>query len=405
MTTRFLLAAGALLAFFMTTVSVSAAPPSAPLSAPLSADAQLFEALDLSQPTLADVKRAADAHDIPAAKHALAEYFRHRTSVPCAQNAASNLEIARRRPRPSQERNQKAGAKQKTGISLETKRKFVTNLIPGDCARGVLLPHALGTAGLSHADFFSGGPATTAASKSQLAEKNLPPGEMPALLQAASMTAQELATRLVKADGAGLSFGLRGAKPENVTLKPFYEVHFERYALYWPIMSAGEHARRQAEATASFAWEEAQAAEEKRPDLEAVTVDRVLIGDVDSERAHSFAAERSNSGGPPQARWRDASGWFSYAMKVRPDAPLAIRARYYGGDIGRAFDIAVDGKVIATEQLTGRRRGAQFGIYPIPPEITRGKDKVTVRFEAKPGSLAGGLYDLRVVLQPLNLPA
>ena len=32
-----------------------------------------------------------------------------------------------------------------------------------------------------------------------------------------------------------------------------------------------------------------------------------------------------------------------------------------------------------------------------PADLVAGKEPVTVRFEAKPGSLAGGLFDLRVV--------
>ena len=35
--------------------------------------------------------------------------------------------------------------------------------------------------------------------------------------------------------------------------------------------------------------------------------------------------------------------------------------------------------------------------YPIPERLTKGKKQVTVRFAAKPGATAGGIFDLRVL--------
>ena len=127
-----------------------------------------------------------------------------------------------------------------------------------------------------------------------------------------------------------------------------------------------------------------------------MTIDRVFIGDIASEAAHHFASDQSSSGGEGDGRWRDAKGFLSYEMKVVPDAPVAVRARYYGGDENRQFDVLVDGQRIATQQLVGKRAGAAlFGVYPLPPELTRGKQNVTVRLQPKNGSIAGGVFDLR----------
>jgi hypothetical protein len=114
------------------------------------------------------------------------------------------------------------------------------------------------------------------------------------------------------------------------------------------------------------------------------------------------AGERTNTGGalPPYSQWRDGSGWFSYELKTLPDRPMRLFCVYWGADTGRVFDLIVDGKVIATQRLTGSRPGEYLRVlYDVPADLTRGKEHVTVRFEARDGTVAGGLFDLRT-LQP-----
>jgi hypothetical protein len=62
----------------------------------------------------------------------------------------------------------------------------------------------------------------------------------------------------------------------------------------------------------------------------------------------------------------------------------------------------VDGVRIATQSLQNDRPGQFFDVtYPVPVELTRGREKVTVRFQARPGNTAGGFYGLRVVRRGL----
>ncbi len=181
-------------------------------------------------------------------------------------------------------------------------------------------------------------------------------------------------------------------KPDDLTLTPFYLVHFQRYAIYWQQSTAAEwEARRQR-----------LAAEEAREQLEAArTTDRVRIGEQQPEIDHSLLSEKSESGmGPQDRRWRHArdGGWFSYELKLpAAGTPCAVQACYWGPDGGRTFDIAVDGTVIATQKLEGGKEGFFTVEYPLPTALTDGKTKVTVRFQAKPGETAGGIFDLRTV--------
>lgn len=250
----------------------------------------------------------------------------------------------------------------------------------------VLLAGPLGTEGLTRDDFYGGGPFN---SPGQLAQKAVPRSHVPTLIGDPARAA----SRIMRAPGPALAFHTKGlGRPGDVALVPFYTLFFQRYALYWPFQSAAafnEERRRRA------------AEEREAATLEARTVDRVLVGDAASEAAHALASDRSRTGsaGAPFAHWRDSEGgWFSYRLGVPTDGPVAVRCTYFGGDTGRAFDILVDGHAIATQTLTGPRPGEFLAVsYPIPPELTRGRTRITVRFAAKPGSLAGGVLDCRTV--------
>ena len=274
----------------------------------------------------------------------------------------------------------------------------------------ILLAGKLGTQGLKPENFLGGSnvlqpkPGSAAG---QLAHEKLPISDFPVVLTDATTTTAtapapapaQLAQLLVPVDAQKLRFQLNGTNSAApVILAPFYDVVYERYSTYWPVMNAAQFAAFRKTEQAEFAYNAQQAAEENRADLKDVTIDRVFIGDIASEAAHHFASDQSSSGGTGDGRWRDAKGFMSYEMKVVPDAPVAVRIRYYGGDEGRQFDVLVDGQVIATQQLAGKRAGAAlFGVYPLPPELTRGKQSVMVRLQPKPGSVAGGVFDLRTI--------
>ncbi|GAG16893.1 unnamed protein product, partial [marine sediment metagenome] len=112
--------------------------------------------------------------------------------------------------------------------------------------------------------------------------------------------------------------------------------------------------------------------------------------------------KQTSSGVFRNRNWRHAGrGWFSYTMKVLPDTPMTLLCTYWGSDAGgRTFDVLVAGSKIATQKLDRNRPGKFFDVeYEIPRELTRGQKTVTVRFEAHPGKMAGGVFDC-VMLRP-----
>ncbi len=178
----------------------------------------------------------------------------------------------------------------------------------------------------------------------------------------------------------------------ELTLIPLLRQHKKPYIVYWDVLS-------EAQWTAKLA--EIQAEEARRKALDAQTVDRVMIGEDPSERTHAMVGERTGAGEYGARHWRHAvdGGWFSYEMKVLDGRPMKLLCCYWGSDAGpREFDVLVDGQKIATQKLNNNRPDQFYDeIYPIPAELSRGKAKITVRFQGHPGNMAGGVFDCRVL--------
>lgn len=204
---------------------------------------------------------------------------------------------------------------------------------------------------------------------------------------------KSLLRHLKREPGPGLVFKTEGlGRPQEAALRPFKDLMYNRYALYWEVVSPADWQKRETER---------QAAETARLEAAARIVDEVAPGEQQSETDHGFAGERSQTGDFNGRKWRDAreGGRFSYVLKIQTGTPQALRCTYWGDEGGnRVFDILVDGQALATQKLDHNRRGQFFDVdYPIPPALLAGKEKATITFQAKPGAFAGGVFHAAVV--------
>ena len=135
--------------------------------------------------------------------------------------------------------------------------------------------------------------------------------------------------------------------------------------------------------------------------LSARRVDEVKIGDPLSESEHQLKSRFSRRTEFMNRPVREAvnGGAISYVMKVDPSEPMSLYCTYWGNDSeGRRFDILVNDKLIATQNLDFNDPGHFFDVeYEIPGKLTRGKTRVTVLFQAYPGKTAGGIYGLQML--------
>ena len=187
-----------------------------------------------------------------------------------------------------------------------------------------------------------------------------------------------------------------GVQPCDLKLIPLFSIAEQPYTVYMDVFTPAQWRQKEA----------AYIAEQQRiQKLAAASVDVLYPGQMQPERDHNLASERSNIGDFQNRKWRDAyNGWFEFDMKVKPQEPMDLVCTYWGSERGRRmFDILVDGEKIATQELNENKPNAFFdATYSIPFELTKNKEKIRVRFQAHPDNYAGGLFEARTVVQTLN---
>jgi DUF1680 family protein len=243
-----------------------------------------------------------------------------------------------------------------------------------------LLVGDLGSTGLSQKDYFANPP-----SSPQSSWKLGGPLSMP---RVPSTAAEDPSVCLERTVGGAIVFRLKNT---DILLKPMYDLHFSRYTMYFRLESPEEKD--------AFAQ-----ALKKESAFKDRVVDCVAIGDKASEKAHSIAGKRTETGAGlygdyTDYLWRHAisGGFFAYRLKVG-DAPggRTLVARYCARERGaRRFDIFVDGRKVQTENLVDNRKPAfVYSEIPVPADLIAGKKSVEVKFVPKKGNTAGGLFGL-----------
>lgn len=207
---------------------------------------------------------------------------------------------------------------------------------------------------------------------------------------APALVAADMTGALEPVDKAAHIFRMAGAKPAALTLKPFFNQYDRRTAVYFPLFTATQWAKEES----AFV-----AAQRERAALDARTVDILHLGEMQPERDHDFRASASDlfSWGGRSARqlaW-DAGNWMEFTLAVSP-GPMVFSALYWGEEVDKHFELRVEGQLLAVERRPCPRVKRFVNIdYPIPEALTRGKDRITVRFVTKGGSVL--VYECRIL--------
>ncbi len=195
-----------------------------------------------------------------------------------------------------------------------------------------------------------------------------------------------------RSDGVGREPDAVG-RVHDVTFVPFYRLHRRTYSTYWDLFTPAE-------------WEEQRAAyaaeAERRRRLEAATVAYLEPGEIVFEREFNY---RGGEDARPQRIMgrpgRRGGSWFSFDVPVDPAHPAALIITYYSDDrrgTPAEFEIRVDGQWLADQELRLTEPPRFFEVeYPVPAELTQGREKVTVRFQAKEGSQIATVFGLRMI--------
>jgi len=195
--------------------------------------------------------------------------------------------------------------------------------------------------------------------------------------------------------GEPLSFETKATgKPFDVKLIPFYKTYKDYYSVYWDYFTNEQWVARQ---------EEYEKERKEQKEIEARTIDNFRIGEMQPERDHNLkASERSYVSDAMGVNGREAraDNYFSFEMKVvyAAGGGNSLLLTYIGDDKDRKFDIIVNGRKIATEELKGGTTGKFYNkTYPLPGELIERSEKMVVRIEANYGKTAGRIFGARVI--------
>ena len=187
------------------------------------------------------------------------------------------------------------------------------------------------------------------------------------------------------------SFRTEGVgKDRDVDFFPFYRLHRHTYAIYWDLFTPSEWDQRAAELAAQ---------RERQRKLEAATVGFVQPGEMQAERDANMQGEDTEPLRLQSRAGRRGTKWFSFDLPVDPAQPMALVVTYNHDEWQeRKFDVLVDGTRVG--QQTIERRGPMrfFDVeYAVPADVLKGKQKVTVKFQADTGSEIGAVFGLRMI--------
>ncbi len=179
-------------------------------------------------------------------------------------------------------------------------------------------------------------------------------------------------------------------RDRDVDFVPFYRLHRRTYAVYWDLFTPAEWEEEQAEYAA---------AQQRQRKLEAATVAFAQPGEMQPERDFNYQGEDAR---PVRVMGRPArrgKKWFSFDLPVDPAHPMALVVTYNSDEWRkRTFDVLVDGTRV--KEQTIQKRGAMrfFDVEcAVPAELVKGKEKVTVRFQATGGNEIAAVFGIRMI--------
>jgi uncharacterized protein len=129
----------------------------------------------------------------------------------------------------------------------------------------------------------------------------------------------------------------------------------------------------------------------------------VQPGEAETERSFNPQGEQSSPVRMVGRSGRNSRKWFSFDLPVDAAHPMKLIVTYHAEERAkRSFEILIDGVRIGEQTIErhGPGNGSKgfFDVeYPIPAEVVKGKQKVTVRFQAASGSETAIVFAIRMI--------
>jgi DUF1680 family protein len=178
-------------------------------------------------------------------------------------------------------------------------------------------------------------------------------------------------------------------RPVKVPLEPFAGIHDERYTVYWPTGPSGPVRM------AGLAALDAAAAD--GGDI----VDGVTAGEQQPESDHHFAGESTRAGGADGVHWRNATGWFSYALAGLEDARAVLRVRFRAGSLETGgHELRLNDVLLGEPNTSWCGPDADVQDFVVPAGTS---GTLTFSVHALPGQVTGDLLSVQVLRDDATL--
>ena len=179
-------------------------------------------------------------------------------------------------------------------------------------------------------------------------------------------------------------------RERDVDFVPFYRLHRRTYAVYWDLFTPAEWEQHSAQLAVE---------REKQRQLEAATVGYAQPGEMQAERDANMQGEDTEPVRIQSRPGRRGTKWFSFDLPVDPTKPMTLVVTYNHDEWQeRTFEILVDGTRVGEQTIERRGPMKFFDVeYPVPAELVKGKQKVTVKFQATKGNEIGAVFGMRMI--------
>jgi hypothetical protein len=181
---------------------------------------------------------------------------------------------------------------------------------------------------------------------------------------------------------------------QDVELVPFYRLHRRAYSVYWDLFTPAEWEKKAADIAAE---------KERQRKREADTISYAQPGEMQPERDFNQQGEETAPVTVAGRRGRSARKWFSFDLPADAERPMTLIVTYHGEERQtRTFEILVDGARVGEQTIERHRPGSSsksfFDVeYAIPTDLAKGKQKVTVRFQATGGNETAAIFGIRLI--------
>jgi hypothetical protein len=125
----------------------------------------------------------------------------------------------------------------------------------------------------------------------------------------------------------------------------------------------------------------------------------VQTGETQPERDFNPLGEETSVVHVDGRPGRRGTRWFSFDLPVDETRPMALVATYHSDSRRpRAFEILVEGQQVGQESF-GVSSDARFVDveYAVPPDLVKGKQRVTIRFQGTGGHEIAAVFGIRMI--------